>query len=88
MSRTQIRIEMNGRLAFAGWADEPVPIAIMAMSENNAALTATIERVKALAQRWTDDFMTRDTTHDDRDDRADARNDCAMDIRAALEVTQ
>ena len=48
---------------------------------------AMIERVKALAQKWTDDFMTRAQTHDDRDDRADARDDCAMDIRAALEAT-
>ena len=47
---------------------------------------ATIKRVKALAQKWTDDFMNRHTTHDDRDDRADARDDCAMDIRAALEA--
>ena len=49
-------------------------------------LSATLERVKALADKWTDDFMTRDTTHDDRDDRADARDDCAMDIRAALDT--
>lgn len=48
---------------------------------------AAIERVKALAQKWTDDFMMRDVTYDDRDDRADAKDDCAMDIRAALEAT-
>ena len=48
---------------------------------------ATIQRVKALSDKWTNDFMMRDTTHDDRDDRADARDDCAMDIRAALEPT-
>ena len=50
-------------------------------------LSATIELVKALAQGWTDDFMTRVHTYDDRDDRADARDDCAMDIRAALDAT-
>ena len=58
----------------------------LAMVEGQRARAlATLERVKALAKAWTDDFMMRDATGDDRDDRADARDDCAMAIRAALE---
>ena len=55
-------------------------------AERDAALTA-LNRIEALAKTWTDDFMMRDATGDDRDDRADARDDCAMAIRAALEPT-
>ena len=75
--------------------DEAIQVALRNLIANDAALKqaakqiaerdATIERVRALATAWTDDFMTRDVTHDDRDDRADARDDCAMDIRAALD---
>ena len=77
--------------------DEAIQVALRNLIANDAALKqaakqiaerdATIERVRALATAWTDDFMTRDVTHDDRDDRADARDDCAMDIRAALDAT-
>jgi hypothetical protein len=58
----------------------------LAMVEGQRARAlAAIARVEALAGAWSDDFERRDHTYDDRDDRADARDDCAIDIRAALE---
>ena len=47
-------------------------------------LLATVERVRALADEWTRDYETRAMTHDDRDDRADARDAVASDVREAL----
>ena len=60
--------------------------AMKSATKQIAERDATIERIKALADKWTNDFMMRDTTHDDRDDRADARDDCAIDIRATLDT--
>lgn len=52
-------------------------------AERDAAL-ARIVRVQALVNKWSDDYVQRIQTHDDRDDRADARDDCATEIEATL----
>jgi hypothetical protein len=54
MSRESIRIEVNGRLAFSGWSDEPIPIAIKALGatiERVNVAVAAIERLEAIADQ-------------------------------------
>jgi len=55
--------------------------------DEHETFRATLAKVAALADTWSADFEMRDQTYDDRDDRADARDDCAAAIRAALEPT-